>query len=208
MGVVEGPGRPVVPTEVQVAVAVASGQKVVVAVTGTTTVDEGTTLPEGEGPEGLGLGASENAELGGVLVALVGVVDEHDTVSRRGVGAGGEAERNPGELAGVGDLLGNGQGGLAVGGRTLAQDQGNGAGAGRVPGDVEGLAQGDGVGGVRENKGVTAGGSTSGSRVLEGSREGVGRGNGNDAGGSSEETHFDMKFVVFGVKTWKSERCD
>jgi hypothetical protein len=50
----------VVPTEVvQVAVAVASGQKVVVAVTGTTTVDEVTTLLEGvtlpEGPEGLGL---------------------------------------------------------------------------------------------------------------------------------------------------------
>ena len=103
--------------------------------------------------------------MSGVLVGLGGPVDEHDSVSAGGSGRWSEVGGGPGVFTRVGDRVGNGQDGLAVGGRTLAENQGNGARGGRVPGDGVGLSQGHGAAGVGGVESITAGTGTAGSWV-------------------------------------------
>lgn len=133
--------------------------------------------------------AGKDTELSGVLVGLGGPVDEHDSVSAGGSGGGSEVGGCPGEFTAVGDGVGNGQDGLAVGGGALAEDQSDRAGGGRVPGDGVGLAQGHGAAGVGGVERITAGTGAAGSWV-EGSRVGVGRDRGDEASSNSEELHF------------------
>lgn len=131
----------------------------------------------------------KDTELSGVLVGLGGPVDEHDSVSTGGSGGRSEVGGSPGVFTAVGDLLGNGQDGLAVGRRTLAENQGDRTGSGRVPGDGVGLTQSDRAASVGGVESITAGTSAAGSWV-EGSRVGVGRDGGDEASSNSEELHF------------------
>lgn len=131
--------------------------------------------------------------MSGVLVGLGGVVDEHDSVSAGGSGRRIKARGRPSEMTAVGDFVGNGHHGLAVGGRALAENQGNGARGGGLPGDVVGLSQSHGAAGVGVVDRVTAGTGTAGGRV-EGGRVGVGRDGGDEASSNSEELHFECCF--------------
>lgn len=133
--------------------------------------------------------AGKNTELSGVLVGLGGPVDEHDSVSAGRGGRWGQAAGSPGEFTAVGNGVGNGHHGLAVGRGALAENQCNRSRGGRLPGDRVSLAQGHGAAGVGSVERVTAGRSTAGGWV-EGSRVGVGRDGGDEASGNSEELHF------------------
>lgn len=148
-----------------------------------------------------------DAELGGVLVLASLVVDELDAVALgalRGLEGGLGV---PGVGAAVLDLLGDGVDRDEVLGRALEEDEGDGALSGRLPGDGEGLADGDNGVQARLRDGVALG--------LSAGRGGVGRderSKGGEACGEKSEhggRHFEWLFVglkVVDLKEWYVEK--
>lgn len=128
-----------------------------------------------------------DTELGGVLV-LTGTLDnEEETVVG---GVGGQVSRSPGELAAVGDGLGQGLEGLDIVGGTAEEDQRNGTSGGGSPLDVVGLALRNDLVQARGDDGIASG-------LLVVIRSSVGGGQGHEGGenGGSGETHFDQRMT-------------
>jgi len=148
-----------------------------------------------------------DAELGGVLVLASLVVDELDAVALgalRGLEGGLGV---PGVGTAVLDLLSDGVDRDEVLGGALEEDEGDGALSGRLPGDGEGLADGDNGVQARLRDGVALG--------LSAGRGGVGRderSKGGEASGEKSEhggRHFEWLFVglkVVDLKEWYVER--
>lgn len=100
-------------------------------------------------------------------------------------GVGGQVRAgSPLELAGVGDLLGEGLEGLHVGGGTAQEDQRDGTGGGGGPLDGVGLALGDDLVETGRGDGIASG-------VLGVIRAGVGSSQSHEGGesGGDGETH-------------------
>ena len=89
-----------------------------------------------------------DTELSGVLVVAIDVIDELDSPAVGAVSALEGGGGSPGVAASVGDTLNDDGVDLAETRLALEEDQGDRVGRVSSPGDGEGLASGDGLGGV------------------------------------------------------------